>query len=98
MIVPLFPLQNRLGRPDTLLGMIWFFERQQARLSYEIRRATEGTEFELVITHPDGSQHIEAFTETTLLMERSLGLRDSLAAQGWRVPDRRGRYLGKAAV
>ena len=83
---------------DTPFGMMWFFERQQSRLSYEIRRATEGTEFELVITHPDGSQHIEAFTDTSLLMERSVRLRDSLAAQGWRVPDNRGRYLGRVAV
>lgn len=83
---------------DTSLDMIWFFERQQARLSYEIRRATEGTEFELVITHPDGSQQIEAFTDASTLMERSVNLRDSLAAQGWRIPDLRGRYLGRIAV
>jgi len=78
--------------------MIWFFERQQARLSYEIRRATEGTEFELVVTHPDGSQQVEAFTDASLLMERSVRLRDALASQGWRVPDSRMRYLGRAAV
>lgn len=78
--------------------MIWFFERQHARLSYEIRRATEGTEFELVITQPDGSQQVEAFTDASLLMERSVRLRDTLAAQGWRVPDARGRYLGRMAV
>jgi hypothetical protein len=78
--------------------MIWFFERQQARLSYEIRRATEGTEFELVITHPDGSQQIEAFTDTSLLMERSVRLRDALASQGWRAPYARSRYLGRMAV
>lgn len=77
--------------------MIWFFERYQARLSYEIRRATEGTEFELVITQPDGSQQIEAFTDASALMERSVRLRDALASQGWRVPDVRGRYLGRIA-
>ncbi|MGE5813098.1 MAG: hypothetical protein ACM36C_01305 [Acidobacteriota bacterium] len=82
---------------DTFLDMIWFFERYQARLSYEIRRATEGTEFELVITQPDGSQQIEAFTDASLLIERSVRLRDALASQGWRVPDRRGRYLGRIA-
>lgn len=83
---------------DNTPGMIWFFERQQARLSYEIRRATEGTEFELVITQPDGSQQIEAFTDASLLVERSVRLRDSLASAGWRVPDTRGRYLGRVAV
>ena len=78
--------------------MIWFFERQQARLSYEIRRATEGTEYELVITHPDGSQQVEAFTDAALLMERSVRLRDALLTQGWRVPDTRGRQSRRIAV
>ncbi len=78
--------------------MIWFFERQHARLSYEIRRATEGTEYELVITNPDGSQQVEAFTDATLLMERSVRLRDTLMMQGWRVPDSRLRQAGRIAV
>ncbi len=78
--------------------MIWFFERQQARLSYEIRRATEGTEYELVITHPDGSEQVEAFTDATVLMERSLRLRDALLSQGWRVPDARPRQARRIAV
>ena len=66
--------------------MIWIFERQHARLTYEIRRATEGTEYELVITHSDGTQQVEAFTDASMLMERSARLRGSLVAQGWRVP------------
>lgn len=78
--------------------MIWFFERQQARLSYEIRRATEGTEYELVITHPDGSQQVEAFTDTGMLMERSIRLRDALLTQGWRAPEPRVRSAGRLAV
>lgn len=78
--------------------MIWFFERQQARLSYEIRRATEGTEYELVITNPDGSQQVEAFTDAALLMERSARLRDALLNQGWRVPDARTRQPRSIAV
>ena len=71
--------------------MIWFFERHHARLTYEIRRATEGTEYELVITHPDGSQQVEAFADASLLMERSVRLRGMLLAQGWRAPDIRAR-------
>jgi hypothetical protein len=78
--------------------MIWFFERQQARLCYEIRRATEATEYELVITHPDGSQQVEAFTDATLLLERSVRLRDTLLSHGWRAPERRLRQPGKIAV
>src|SRR6478735_4321708 len=30
--------------------MLWFFEREDARLHYEVRRRTDGDEFELVIT------------------------------------------------
>ena len=71
--------------------MIWFFERQHARLSYEIRRAAEGTEYELVITFPDGTQQVEAFTDASHLMERSVRLRDALASEGWRTPVVRGR-------
>jgi hypothetical protein len=78
--------------------MIWFFERQAARLSYEIRNATEGTEYELVITHPDGAQQIEAFTDAALLIERSVRLRDRLVSEGWRAPDQRGRVPRGIAV
>lgn len=77
--------------------MIWFFERQHARLSYEIRRATEGTEYELVITLPDGTQQVEAFSDPSVLMERSVRLRATLAAQGWRTPAPRLRPSGLSA-
>jgi hypothetical protein len=78
--------------------MIWFFERQEARLSYEIRRATEGTEYELVITHPDGTQQVEAFTDASVLMERSVRLREALLSQGWQAPDLRFRQPGRLAL
>ena len=42
--------------------MIWFFERQQSRLHYEVRHQTDGHAYELVITHPDGRQDIELFS------------------------------------
>jgi hypothetical protein len=71
--------------------MIWFFERQQARLFYEIRRATEGAEYELVITHPDGREQVEAFTDASVLLERSVRLRSALLSDGWRFPGTRGR-------
>lgn len=77
--------------------MIWFFEREAARLSYEIRNATEGTEYELVITHPDGRQQVEAFSDASVLMERSVHLRDTLHAQGWQAPRRRPRRHGRLA-
>jgi hypothetical protein len=72
--------------------MIWFFERHQARLRYEIRRA-DGDDYELVITHPDGRQELEQFSDPIALIERSERLQDSLAAAGWRPPVRRPRAI-----
>ena len=68
--------------------MIWFFERQQSRLHYEIRHQTDGHAYELVITHPDGRQEIELFSDPLALIERSEDLQ-ALAA---------GRRLAPAAA
>ena len=66
--------------------MIWFFERQQSRLHYEIRRQTDGHDYELVITHPDGRQEVEHHADASALQERSVRLEDSLMADGWQHP------------
>ncbi len=71
--------------------MIWFFERQQSRLHYEIRRQTDGHAYELVITHPDGRQELELFSDPLTLIERSQDLQDSLLSAGWQPPRRRSR-------
>jgi hypothetical protein len=76
--------------------MIWFFERQQSRLHYEIRRETDGDAFELVITQPDGRQELESFTDPLALIERSQDLQDRLLAAGWQPPQRRSRSALKA--
>jgi len=54
--------------------MIWFFERHRARLHYEIRRQTDGPNYELVITFPDGRQQIERYADTTAVRERAIKL------------------------
>src|SRR4051794_29589556 len=41
--------------------MLWFFERDNARLHYEIRRQSDGPDFELVITGQGGRQRVEQF-------------------------------------
>jgi len=64
--------------------MIWFFERESDRLHYEIRHRTDGDEYELVVTHPDGSQFIERFADASGLIERSGSLRSELFERGWR--------------
>lgn len=69
--------------------MIWFFQREQDRLRYEIRHQTDGPDYELVITHPDGRQDVEQFTDPGALLERSSGLEHRLTAEGWQPPQAR---------
>jgi hypothetical protein len=66
--------------------MIWFFERQDARLLYEIRRQADGDDYELVVTFPGGRQEVEKFEDPLALIERSQRLQESLRAQGWAPP------------
>jgi len=67
-------------------AMIWFFERQEARLLYEIRRQSDGDDYELVVTYPDGRQEIEHFDDPHSLIDRSHRLQEALRAQGWQPP------------
>lgn len=69
--------------------MIWFFQREQDRLHYEIRHEPDGLAYELVITHPDGKQDVERFSDAGMLLERSCGLEISLTAEGWHPPTAR---------
>lgn len=66
--------------------MIWFFERQRSRLRYEIRWHTDGNDFELVITHPDGRQEVERYSDSGQILERSLRLQNRLLQDGWQPP------------
>jgi hypothetical protein len=66
--------------------MIWFFERQDSRLHYEIRRQADGPACELVITGPDGSQEIELYADALALLERTQALERALRADGWHAP------------
>jgi hypothetical protein len=73
--------------------MIWFFERKDARLLYEIRRQADGDDYELVVTYSDGRQEVEKFEDAHALIERSQRLQDALRAQGWVSPAAAGRGL-----
>lgn len=64
--------------------MIWFFERESARLHYEIRQRPDGHDFEIVVTYPDGSQVIEQFADASGLIARSSAIRSELFERGWR--------------
>lgn len=66
--------------------MIWFFERHDSRLLYEIRRQADGHDYELVVTFPDGRQEVEQYDNPHALIQRSQRLQDALRAQGWQPP------------
>jgi hypothetical protein len=66
--------------------MIWFFERQEARLHYEIRRQSDGPAYELVITFPDGRQETERFADSNAVTRRSIRLERALTDAGWEPP------------
>jgi hypothetical protein len=71
--------------------MLWFFAKQDAWLHYEIRRHVDGDDYELVITHADGRQDIERYVRSSDVVARSRHLEESLAADGWQVPENTGR-------
>jgi hypothetical protein len=75
--------------------MFWFFERDDARLHYEVRRKSDGDAFELVITPDNGRQRVEQFREAGEVEARSSQLQERLQAAGWRTPaTRRSGMLG----
>lgn len=71
--------------------MIWFFERQRRRLHYEIRRQTDGDDYEIVINHPDGRLEVERYSDPAELLARSTSLRVRLINEGWSAPTPRPR-------
>lgn len=75
--------------------MIWFFERHQARLRYEIRRQTDGPDYELVITFPDGRQEIERYADPNDVTRRSIRLEQALTDAGWESPPGGPRQSGR---
>jgi hypothetical protein len=68
--------------------MLSFFEREHSRLRYEIRRQTDGPDYELVITYPDGGQEIELYGDPGAVVERSKALQNALMEAGWAAPPR----------
>jgi len=71
--------------------MLWFFEKAQARLHYEIRREPDGQRIELVITWPDGREQVEAYDDPADVLARSEILQNRLTSTGWQEPATRDR-------
>lgn len=65
--------------------MIWFFDRDGEKISYEISRDRPAGRYRLVITRPDGSESVEEVDEPTELIERSVKFMNDLRGDGWRV-------------
>ena len=64
--------------------MIWLWEREGQRLTYEVRRLDEVNQYELLVTYPDGTEEAETFTEPGVLLERSFNWKERLESEGWR--------------
>jgi len=77
--------------------MLWFFEKQDAWLHYEIRRQADGDAYELVITHPDGRQDVERYGKPSDVVERSKRLQQALKEAGWHAPKASARPNGRGA-
>jgi hypothetical protein len=75
--------------------MIWFFERHDSRLHYEIRRQTDGPAYELVITFPDGRQEVERYEDPSAITRRSIRLERALMDAGWEPPPVGARLTAK---
>jgi hypothetical protein len=65
--------------------MIWLFDRDGEKLSYEISRDRTAGFYSLIITHNDGSTSVEQVDEATALVERSTELMKSLRGDGWQI-------------
>jgi hypothetical protein len=75
--------------------MLWFFEKEEARLHYEIRRERDGQRIELVITWPDGREQVEAYDDPADVLARSEILQHRLAETGWQAPATRARFRSR---
>lgn len=75
-----------VGAADNSGSMLWFFERQDSRLRYEIRSAENGQGLELVITYPDGREEVEVYATPADALRRSDRLQRDLTAAGWQSP------------
>jgi len=65
--------------------MIWFFDKDGARLRYEIAHDRMSGKYRVIVTQPDGSESVEEVDQPTDLIERSVQLMNTLRTEGWKV-------------
>jgi hypothetical protein len=65
--------------------VFWWFQRGSDYLRYESREVKTG-DYELRVTDPDGTEHVEHFDDSAELAQRQRDFERRLADQGWTGP------------
>lgn len=63
--------------------MFYFFQRGKDTVQCEVRAATDGPGFEIVVTEPDGAERVETFATSEEVHTRWLELHKRFADEGW---------------
>jgi hypothetical protein len=71
--------------------MIWFYQRGDQHLFYEVRLRDDGPGYELGLASPEGTLLTERFVSEETLSRRSAELQAALLREGWGPADRRVR-------
>ena len=66
--------------------MIWFYAKLGNHLRCEVRQATNGERFDLIITEADGTERVERFDDSASVTQRTLQLEAEWISQGWDGP------------
>jgi hypothetical protein len=69
--------------------MIWFYERGDQHLFYEVRLSADGSGYELSLASPDGPLLTERFETEADLSRRFTELQAALVREGWGPMERR---------
>jgi hypothetical protein len=64
--------------------MVWFFERDSARLICEIRRAVDDDAYEFELGGAGGTREMQRFQSPSELIDAYLRRQSALRAEGWR--------------
>jgi hypothetical protein len=69
--------------------MIWFYERGDQHLYYEVRLSDDGVGYELGLASPEGPLMTERFDSEEALSRRFSELQAALVREGWGPMERR---------
>jgi hypothetical protein len=69
--------------------MIWFYQRGDQHLYYEVRLRDDGPGYELGLASPEGTLLTECFLSEEALTRRFAELQAALVREGWGPLDRR---------